>query len=625
MTAKWNRQGMHFVIIILMVLATASFASFTQKNAFDKSATSSSSPQSSPFPQSQPLILTSSFTSPQSQPIVATNDLYTRACEYAEEPANSFSIPHYSLDLRAWVYDHKLVLLEQKKAYLRYLNKCFAGKRSGTESHLGSTMAVINADGTPTVKEATWYHPFGTMETIAEQTTPVRTKFTGKEFDGGETPYCEFEFDLAITNFDAGRHYYGQLFVTYQDIATSIQYDKVYNFDFDQSQQKFTLKANEQFTTRTTISRLRIATSGASGGIYNDIARSYPIDVGDGKKLAFSVDGSVLQNNPGVPQYQVTTYTITDIKRGSDLFYFGARYYDAELGSFTSTDPMDEFWNAYSYCGGDPINLWDPNGMESEDKDNESTELTGSESMELAGSEFFETKEHDNYFLTIYGDPNGPTEAPKANVSHYENKPQTQGDALNKREYSPSYEQIESHRYSPSKILAHYSQDTGPGLSKSTETIAPFILSSRDKKNIEMGVNVATVFIPGALGVKATKGGMDIALGLQTSLRSLTRKTGSTSYFGWTKNGLSKANPFNEKQFVDAFNQATTNARTINFSLDGFNLKNAFSMGGKGPFGAPKNVTNWEFLQVLRSPKTVFWQNGKVVPLEQVLARVGLK
>jgi RHS repeat-associated protein len=349
-----------------MVLATASFASFTQKNAFDKSATSSS-PQSLSFPQSQPLISTSSFTSPQSQSIVATNDLYTRACEYAEEPANSFSIPHYSLDLRAWVYNHKLVLLEQKKAYLRYLKKCFADKRSGTESHLGSTMAVVNADGpTPTVKEATWYHPYGTMVPLAEQNIPVRTKFTGKELDGGETPYCEFEFDLAITNFDAGRHYYGQLFVTYQDIVTSVQYDKVYNFDYDRSQQKFTLKANEQFATRTTISRIRIATSGASGGIYNDIARSYPVDVGNGKRLAFSVDGAVLQNNPGVPQYQVTTYVITDIKRGSDLFYFGARYYDAELGVWTSKDPSNQFWSPYSYTGNgiSPIIGVDPDGRE---------------------------------------------------------------------------------------------------------------------------------------------------------------------------------------------------------------------------------------------------------------------
>ena len=43
---------------------------------------------------------------------------------------------------------------------------------------------------------------------------------------------------------------------------------------------------------------------------------------------------------------------------------FGARYYDAEIGFFTSKDPMDEFWNAYAYGPGNPINGVDPNGLE---------------------------------------------------------------------------------------------------------------------------------------------------------------------------------------------------------------------------------------------------------------------
>jgi len=42
--------------------------------------------------------------------------------------------------------------------------------------------------------------------------------------------------------------------------------------------------------------------------------------------------------------------------------YFGARYYDAEIGVFTSTDPIEEFWNAYAYGPGNPINGFDPDG-----------------------------------------------------------------------------------------------------------------------------------------------------------------------------------------------------------------------------------------------------------------------
>ena len=48
---------------------------------------------------------------------------------------------------------------------------------------------------------------------------------------------------------------------------------------------------------------------------------------------------------------------------GIGLFYFGARYYDPEIGIFTSTDPLDYFWNAYSYVGGNPINVTDPDGL----------------------------------------------------------------------------------------------------------------------------------------------------------------------------------------------------------------------------------------------------------------------
>jgi RHS repeat-associated protein len=53
----------------------------------------------------------------------------------------------------------------------------------------------------------------------------------------------------------------------------------------------------------------------------------------------------------------------TQLTNGIDLNYFGARYYDPEIGAWTSTDPVDEFWNSYSYVGGDPVNFTDPSGM----------------------------------------------------------------------------------------------------------------------------------------------------------------------------------------------------------------------------------------------------------------------
>lgn len=47
---------------------------------------------------------------------------------------------------------------------------------------------------------------------------------------------------------------------------------------------------------------------------------------------------------------------------GIGQIYFGVRFYDPDLGIFMSTDPAEEFYYAYSYCSGDPINLVDPDG-----------------------------------------------------------------------------------------------------------------------------------------------------------------------------------------------------------------------------------------------------------------------
>jgi RHS repeat-associated protein len=49
---------------------------------------------------------------------------------------------------------------------------------------------------------------------------------------------------------------------------------------------------------------------------------------------------------------------------GMHLNYFGARYYDADVGIWTSCDPKHKFWSPYSYTGNgiSPIIGIDPNG-----------------------------------------------------------------------------------------------------------------------------------------------------------------------------------------------------------------------------------------------------------------------
>ncbi len=47
----------------------------------------------------------------------------------------------------------------------------------------------------------------------------------------------------------------------------------------------------------------------------------------------------------------------------SDLYYFGARYYDQNLGRFISVDPVKEN-ESYSYVRNNPLNFVDPTGMD---------------------------------------------------------------------------------------------------------------------------------------------------------------------------------------------------------------------------------------------------------------------
>ncbi len=56
-------------------------------------------------------------------------------------------------------------------------------------------------------------------------------------------------------------------------------------------------------------------------------------------------------------------FSFTGKEFDEDLYYFGARYYDPNLGKFTSVDPVKDN-HAYVYVSNDPMNLVDPDGRE---------------------------------------------------------------------------------------------------------------------------------------------------------------------------------------------------------------------------------------------------------------------
>ena len=60
--------------------------------------------------------------------------------------------------------------------------------------------------------------------------------------------------------------------------------------------------------------------------------------------------------------YSENRFSFTGKELDGELYYFGARYYDSNIGRFTSVDPVKSN-HAYSYVANNPMNYVDPWGM----------------------------------------------------------------------------------------------------------------------------------------------------------------------------------------------------------------------------------------------------------------------
>jgi len=61
-------------------------------------------------------------------------------------------------------------------------------------------------------------------------------------------------------------------------------------------------------------------------------------------------------------------FTAKELDNETIYTYFGARYYDADLSSWLSVDPLSDKYpstSAYMYCLGNPVKIIDPNGKDS--------------------------------------------------------------------------------------------------------------------------------------------------------------------------------------------------------------------------------------------------------------------
>lgn len=84
---------------------------------------------------------------------------------------------------------------------------------------------------------------------------------------------------------------------------------------------------------------------------------------GDKRAFDYLADGSYKDLKVGTAETVRNKFTGKEFEESTGLYAFGARWLDPEIGAFISPDPAEQFFDPYSYVGGNPINRIDPNGL----------------------------------------------------------------------------------------------------------------------------------------------------------------------------------------------------------------------------------------------------------------------
>jgi len=73
--------------------------------------------------------------------------------------------------------------------------------------------------------------------------------------------------------------------------------------------------------------------------------------------------GAIADSSTGQDAFR-PKFTGKEYDSNSELYYFGARYYDGHLGRFLTPDPARQYFSPYVYGNGDPLSGIDPNGAQ---------------------------------------------------------------------------------------------------------------------------------------------------------------------------------------------------------------------------------------------------------------------
>jgi RHS repeat-associated protein len=236
------------------------------------------------------------------------------------------------------------------------------------KDHLGTTRMAIDDQGG--IVGAYMYQPYGNVENLNTGSTEqmVRKKFIGKEFDEDGPHYGLVDFDVTLdfilNHSEPDLTKPNMIGVFFSDSPEP----EILHIQVDQGTKKGSLKGYIKCPAERTITKIQFLLDN-----WNTICdvRNINETVGPGSELTISkifTDESVFQS-PKEKDFLNYTRNGEFYMAGVRLDYFGFRYYDPELGTWTSTDPMDAYWNTYCYAGANPIKNIDPLGLDINDRE----------------------------------------------------------------------------------------------------------------------------------------------------------------------------------------------------------------------------------------------------------------
>jgi len=236
------------------------------------------------------------------------------------------------------------------------------------KDHLGSTRMVINDNGIAT--ETMIYDAYGRSYPLGTSagTENTKEKFTGKELDD-DGRVSSIYADISVGSLPVDNNITGTLEITlaggeiilfplaFQTVGSTLQ-------AYVQGAQAIPMESSVQRID------LKIQNSSGTKYVWYLLDKGcYSVTNGDELRISLSeASYTALPNTANIlttpDKYTYAVSAQPAMYAGMDLIYFGARYLDPEAGIWTSSDPLRQFYDGYSYVGGDAVNYIDPWGLD---------------------------------------------------------------------------------------------------------------------------------------------------------------------------------------------------------------------------------------------------------------------